>query len=62
MATVSQGVLKQIRDEMFSKMQTFPVKYFALAFYSESVFPAFRHTLRVNDNSASTNTLFILSQ
>lgn len=28
MAVVSQGVLKQIRDEMFSKMQTFPIKYF----------------------------------
>lgn len=28
MATVSQGVLKQIRDEMFDKMQTFPIKYF----------------------------------
>ncbi len=28
MATVSQGVLKQIRDEMFSRMQNFPIKYF----------------------------------
>ena len=28
MATVSQGVMKQIRDEMFNKMQTFPIKYF----------------------------------
>ena len=28
MAIVSQGVLKTIRDEMFSKMQTFPIKYF----------------------------------
>lgn len=28
MAVVSQGVLKQIRDEMFDKMQTFPIKYF----------------------------------
>jgi len=28
MATVSQGVLKQIRDEMFDKMQSFPIKYF----------------------------------
>lgn len=28
MAVVSQGVLKQIRDDMFSKMQTFPIKYF----------------------------------
>ena len=28
MAVVSQGVLKQIRDEMFEKMQTFPIKYF----------------------------------
>jgi len=28
MAVVSQGVLKELRDEMFSKMQTFPIKYF----------------------------------
>ncbi len=28
MATVSQGVLKEIRDEMFSHMQTLPIKYF----------------------------------
>ena len=28
MAIVSQGVLKTIRDEMFSKMQTFPISYF----------------------------------
>ena len=28
MAIVSQGVLKIIRDEMFSKMQTFPIRYF----------------------------------
>ena len=28
MAIVSQGVLKTIRDEMFSKMQTFPIRYF----------------------------------
>ncbi len=28
MATVSQGVLKKIRDEMFSHMQTLPIKYF----------------------------------
>lgn len=28
MAIVSQSVLKDIRDEMFSKMQTFPIKYF----------------------------------
>lgn len=28
MATVSQGVLKSIRDEMFSHMQTLPIKYF----------------------------------
>lgn len=28
MAVVSQGVLKDIQDEMFNKMQTFPVKYF----------------------------------
>ena len=28
MAVVSQGVLKQIRDEMFDKMQSFPIKYF----------------------------------
>ena len=28
MAIVSQSVLKDIRDEMFSKMQTFPISYF----------------------------------
>ncbi len=28
MVTVSQGVQKKIRDEMFSKMQTLPIKYF----------------------------------
>ena len=28
MIKVSQGVLKKIRDEMFDKMQTFPIKYF----------------------------------
>ena len=28
MAIVSQGVLERIRDEMFSKMQTFPISYF----------------------------------
>ena len=28
MVTVSQGVLKRVRDEMFAKMQTLPVKYF----------------------------------
>ena len=28
MAKISQGVLKEIRDEMFNKMQTFPIKYF----------------------------------
>ena len=28
MAVVSQGVLKEIRDEMFSKMQTLSIKYF----------------------------------
>lgn len=28
MAVVSQGVLKDIRDEMFEKMETFPISYF----------------------------------
>ena len=28
MATISQGVLKTVRDEMFSHMQTLPIKYF----------------------------------
>ncbi len=28
MATVSQGVLKDIRDDMFSHMQTLPIRYF----------------------------------
>ena len=28
MAIVSQGVLKQIRDDMFDKMQSFPIEYF----------------------------------
>ena len=28
MATVSQGVLKTVRDKMFSHMQTLPIKYF----------------------------------
>lgn len=28
MVTIGQGVLKQVRDEMFEKMQTLPIKYF----------------------------------
>ena len=28
MVTIAQGTLKQIRDEMFAKMQTLPIKYF----------------------------------
>ncbi len=28
MVTIAQGVLKEIRDEMFSHMQTLPIKYF----------------------------------
>ena len=28
MVTIAQGTLKQIRDEMFAKMQTLPVRYF----------------------------------
>lgn len=28
MVTISQGVLKKIRDDMFSKMQALPIKYF----------------------------------
>ena len=28
MATISQGVLKKVRDEMFSHMQTLPIKYY----------------------------------
>jgi len=28
MITISQGVLKEIRDEMFEKMQSLPIKYF----------------------------------
>lgn len=28
MINISQGVLKQVRDEMFAHMQTLPVKYF----------------------------------
>ena len=28
MAVISQGVLKDIRDEMFNKMQELPIKYF----------------------------------
>ncbi len=28
MATISQGILKDIRDDMFSRMQTLPIKYF----------------------------------
>lgn len=28
MSSISQGVLKEIRDEMFNKMQTFSIKYF----------------------------------
>lgn len=28
MAVISQGILKEIRDEMFSHMQTLPIKYF----------------------------------
>lgn len=28
MVTIAQGVLKRIRDEMFSKMQDFPIRYF----------------------------------
>ena len=28
MAKISEGTLKQIRDDMFSKMQKLPIKYF----------------------------------
>lgn len=28
MATISQGILKDVRDDMFSHMQTLPIKYF----------------------------------
>ncbi|MGN1140449.1 MAG: ABC transporter ATP-binding protein [Oliverpabstia sp.] len=28
MVTIAQGTLKKIRDDMFSKMQTFPIRYF----------------------------------
>jgi len=28
MVTIAQGVLKRVRDEMFSKMQTLPIQYF----------------------------------
>ena len=28
MAVISQSILKDIRDEMFSHMQTLPIKYF----------------------------------
>jgi len=28
MVNISQGVLKEVRDEMFTKMQTLPIKYF----------------------------------
>lgn len=28
MAVIAQNVLKDVRDEMFCKMQTFPIKYF----------------------------------
>jgi ATP-binding cassette subfamily B multidrug efflux pump len=35
MVTVSQGVQKKIRDEMFSKMQSLPIKYFDTHPYGE---------------------------
>ena len=35
MVSVSQGVLKQVRDEMFGKMQTLPIKYFDTHTYGD---------------------------
>lgn len=35
MATVSQGILKKIRDDMFDHMQTLPIKYFDTHSYGD---------------------------
>ena len=35
MVTVSQGVLKKVRDELFAHMQTLPIKYFDTHSYGE---------------------------
>ncbi len=35
MVTVSQGVLKKVRDELFAHMQTLPIKYFDTHTYGE---------------------------
>lgn len=35
MVYISQGILKQIRDEMFAKMQRFPIKYFDTNTYGD---------------------------
>ncbi|MBQ9793194.1 MAG: ABC transporter ATP-binding protein [Clostridia bacterium] len=37
MVYISQGILKQIRDEMFAKMQKFPIKYFDTHTYGDTM-------------------------
>lgn len=37
LATMSQGTLKKVRDEMFSHMQTLPVKYFDTHTYGDTM-------------------------
>ena len=38
MAVISQGILRKIRDEMFSHMQTLPIKYFDTHPHGEDVY------------------------
>ena len=35
MAKVTQGILKRIRDDMFSHMETLPIKYFDTHSYGD---------------------------
>lgn len=37
MVYISQGILKEIRDEMFAKMQKFPIKYFDTHTYGDTM-------------------------
>lgn len=37
MVYISQGILKQVRDEMFAKMQKFPIKYFDTHTYGDTM-------------------------
>lgn len=53
MVYISQGILKEVRDEMFAKMQRFPIKYFDTHAYGDIMS---RYT---NDTDALENMLCV---